>query len=72
MEKKNLNKHSFSISSLKDKTESVSYALEESGKKNGSEYYIKEINKLLPEINYLCGKNFLYKIILILYSEQKQ
>jgi hypothetical protein len=63
MEKSHFHKHTFSVSSLLDKTETVTYNMDDNLKKNVGEYYIKEINKLFPEINYFCGK-----IIFVIFS----
>lgn len=65
MDKTQLNFYTFSASSLHDKTEIFTYSFDESSKINVGEYCIKQINKLIPEINYLSGKITIFNFPII-------
>ncbi len=51
--------YSYSISSLIDKLEKVTYSLDDNFTRYPGEYQIKEINQIIPEINSIYSKDYI-------------
>jgi hypothetical protein len=64
MERINLSKLTYSASSLQEKTESFTFSMNDGLKKNENEVLLKDIKKVIPEVNFLSGK---FEFILFFY-----